>query len=171
MRKFQENGFMALLFNDFSICTEPKWVGLYMRWCDKTQILKKKIYPSEQTNLNPCQAEKIVMPRPLPIVSQSDYLIQVVNTNSHTKWCTVQIQISWLLQKPTDLDLHCLQRQCISGFSRTRIKPNAFNPWFYTYSFIFFCTGLDQMHLGLNIWWQQLWTLEMKKLCNLCINF
>ena len=32
---------------------------------------------------------------------------------------TVQIQISWLLQKPSDLDLHCLQRQGISGFSRT----------------------------------------------------
>ena len=28
---------------------------------------------------------------------------------------------SWL-QKPTDLDLHCLQRQGISGFSRTRVK-------------------------------------------------
>ena len=24
--------------------------------------------------------------------------------------------------KPTDLDLHCLQRQGISGFSRTRVK-------------------------------------------------
>ena len=34
----------------------------------------------------------------------------------------VQIQISWLLQKPTDLDLHCLQRHGISGFSRTRVK-------------------------------------------------
>ena len=34
----------------------------------------------------------------------------------------MQIQISWLLQKPTDLDLHCLQRQGISGFSRTRVK-------------------------------------------------
>ena len=31
-------------------------------------------------------------------------------------------QISWLLQKPTDLGLHCLQRQCISWFSRTRVK-------------------------------------------------
>ena len=30
--------------------------------------------------------------------------------------------MSWLLQKPTDLDLHCLQRQGISGFSRTRVK-------------------------------------------------
>ena len=62
------------------------------------------------------------MPRPLLIFSQSDYLIQVVDTNSNTEWQTVQIQISWLLQKPTDLDLHCLQRQDISGFSRTRIK-------------------------------------------------
>ena len=36
----------------------------------------------------------------------------------------MQIQISWLLQKPTDLDLHCLQRQGISRFSRTRVKRN-----------------------------------------------
>ena len=34
----------------------------------------------------------------------------------------MQIQISWLLKKPTDLDLHCLQSQSISLFSRTRIK-------------------------------------------------
>ena len=34
----------------------------------------------------------------------------------------MQIQISWLLQKPTDLDLHYLQMQGISGFSRTRVK-------------------------------------------------
>ena len=46
---------------------------------------------------------------------------QVVDINSLTEWHTVQIQISWL-QKPTDLDLHCLQRQDISGFSRTRVK-------------------------------------------------
>ena len=35
---------------------------------------------------------------------------------------TVQIQISWLLQKPTDLDLHYLQRQGISGCGRTRVN-------------------------------------------------
>ena len=34
----------------------------------------------------------------------------------------MQIQISWLLQKPTDLDLHCLQRQDIAGFSRIRVN-------------------------------------------------
>ena len=34
----------------------------------------------------------------------------------------MQIQISWLLKKPTDLDLHCLQRPNISGFRRTRVK-------------------------------------------------
>ena len=34
----------------------------------------------------------------------------------------MQIQISWLLKKPTDLDLHCLQRQGISRFSRTMVK-------------------------------------------------
>ena len=52
---------------------------------------------------------------PLLIASQSDYLIQIVDINSHTEWQTVQIQISWLL---TDLDLHCLQRQGMSGFSK-----------------------------------------------------
>ena len=62
------------------------------------------------------------MPRPLLIFILSDYLIQVVDTNSQTERQTVQIQISWLLQKPTDLDLHCLQSQGISGFSRTRVK-------------------------------------------------
>ena len=40
-----------------------------------------------------------------------------VAINSHTKWQTMQIQISWLLKKPTDLDLLCLQRQGISGLS------------------------------------------------------
>ena len=62
------------------------------------------------------------MPCPLLIFSQSDYLIQVVDINSNTEWQTEQVQISWLLKKPTDLDLHCWQRQGISGFSRLRIK-------------------------------------------------
>ena len=74
--------------------------------------------------INPCPAEYIKMPLPLLIFSQSDYLIKVVYINSNTEWQTVQVQISWLLQKPTDLDLHCLQRQAISGFSRTRVKKN-----------------------------------------------
>ena len=60
------------------------------------------------------------MPCPLLIVSQSEYLIQIVDINPHTEWETVQTQISWLLQKPTDLDLHYLQWQGIIRFSRTR---------------------------------------------------
>ena len=62
------------------------------------------------------------MPRSLLIFSQSDYLLQFVDTNSNTESQTVQIQISWLLHNPTDLDLHCLQRQGISKFSRIRVK-------------------------------------------------
>ena len=34
----------------------------------------------------------------------------------------MQIQISWLLKKPADLELYCLQRQSISGFSSTRVN-------------------------------------------------
>ena len=34
----------------------------------------------------------------------------------------MQIQISWLLQKLTDLDLHSFTKAGISGFRMTRIK-------------------------------------------------
>ena len=70
---------------------------------------------------NPCHAEWIKMPRPLLNFSQSDYLIKIFDINSYTEWQTVKIHISWLLQKPTDLDLYYLQRQSISGFSMTRV--------------------------------------------------
>ena len=47
--------------------------------------------------------------------------IRLLNTDCCYKFTTelktVEIQISWLLKKPTDLDLHCLQRQGISGFT------------------------------------------------------
>ena len=38
------------------------------------------------------------MPHPFQIFSQSDYLIQIADINSHTEWQKVQIQISWLLR-------------------------------------------------------------------------
>ena len=70
------------------------------------------------------------MPRPLLIFSQSDCLIWIVTINSNTKWQIVQIQISWLLlQKPTGLDLHCLQKPGISWFSRTRVKACSYLKW------------------------------------------
>ena len=62
------------------------------------------------------------MPQPVLIVNQSYYLIQNVDIDLHNEWQTVHIQISWLLQKPTDLDLHCLRRHDISGFSRTSVN-------------------------------------------------
>ena len=45
------------------------------------------------------------MTHPFLIFSQSDYLIQIVD-----------------MANSADLDLHSLQRQDISGFSRTRVK-------------------------------------------------
>ena len=71
--------------------------------------------------------EWIKMPHPLIIVSQSDCMIQVGGINSHTEWQTVQIQIGWLLQKPTDLDLHCLLRQGMSCSAREGLN------WFYSW--------------------------------------
>ena len=67
------------------------------------------------------------MPCTLLNLSQSEALIMIVDMNSYAECQTVQIQISWLLKKPTDLDLHCLQRQSISGFSRTRVKMMLFS--------------------------------------------
>ena len=51
----------------------------------------------------------------------------------------MQIQISWLLQKPTDLDLHCFHRQGISWFSRTRVNTN--------FTLIFFPLAVQKMGL------------------------
>ena len=50
-------------------------------------------------------------------------------------------------QKPTDLDLHCLQGQDISGFSRTRV--NISNTLFHTFFFFF---AYFFMHLFKNTW-------------------
>ena len=55
------------------------------------------------------------------------------------------------LQKPTDLELHCLQRQGISGFSRTRVNKvkqmmcyNFIYLWKMCYNFIYLWkTSLD----------------------------
>ena len=47
---------------------------------------------------------------PFLIFSESKYLILLVAINS----------LTWL-QKPTDLDLHALQRQGMYGFSKTRV--------------------------------------------------
>ena len=55
------------------------------------------------------------MPHPFLIVSQSDYLIQIVDIDLHTEWQTVQIQFSWLLQKPTDLGLHSCKVRVYPG--------------------------------------------------------
>ena len=38
----------------------------------------------------------------------------------------MQIQISWLLKKPTDLDLHCLLRQGMSCSAREGLNSNLF---------------------------------------------
>ena len=68
----------------------------------------------------------IKLPHPLLIFSQSDYLIQIADINSHTEWQTVQIHISWLLQKPNDVDLHCLQMQGISRLSKIRVNKEQY---------------------------------------------
>ena len=62
------------------------------------------------------------MPHPFQIFSQSKSLIQIVDINSHSERQTVQIQISWLLQKPADLDLHCLQNRVYSGSAGQGLK-------------------------------------------------
>ena len=54
------------------------------------------------------------MPHLLLVFIQSDCLIWIVAINSNN---ADPAQL-----KPTDLDLHCLQWQDISGFSMTRVK-------------------------------------------------
>ena len=72
------------------------------------------------------------MPRRLLIFRQSGYLTHIVAINLHTWWQTVQIQISWHLQKLTDLDIHCLQNRVYLG-SAGQGLTSARSPWYYTF--------------------------------------
>ena len=45
-------------------------------------------------------------------------------------------------QKLADLDLHCLQKQDISGFSRTRVNRNEILYWFFV---------KHKLQIGLNL--------------------
>ena len=80
-------------------------------------------------------------------VSQLDFLIQDADTNLHTELKTEQVQISRLFQRLTDLDLHCLQRQGILGFRRTRFK--VFWPQNNKTSFVSFDTK-NKLNYGRN---------------------
>ena len=63
-----------------------------------SQVIAYFTIPLKGSDVNPCHAELIKMPRPLQIFSQSNYLIQNVDNNSYTELQTVQVQISWLLR-------------------------------------------------------------------------
>ena len=95
------------------------------------------------------------MPHPLPILSQSDFLTQVVDTNSNTEWHTVQIQISWLLQKSTDLDLHCLLRQVMPCSAREGLTTFRSFPCMGSVGVAEWITGL-----GIESCWRQNSALE-----------
>ena len=58
------------------------------------------------------------MPHPLLSVSQSDYLIQVFDTNLHSANPD---------QLASDLDLYCFQRQDMSGTRRTSVNKSSGN--------------------------------------------
>ena len=68
------------------------WWLLWKRWnpwTEPVRVCKCRLVPLIFTKLiyiNPCHAEKIKMPCPLLIFSQSDYLIQVLDANVHTEW-------------------------------------------------------------------------------------
>ena len=73
-----------------------------------------------------------------------------IDTNSYTEWQTVQIQISWFPKMLTDLDLHCLQRQGLSGFNRTRVKlSGASLMMFRLYQLYLFLSGGGGIPLNL----------------------
>ena len=59
-----------------------------------------------------------LMLRPLLIFSQSDYFIQEMANSADPDQ----------LKKPTDLEPHCLQKQGISGLSRTMFNDTKFSP-------------------------------------------
>ena len=69
------------------------------------------------------------MPSHFQILSQSDYLIQIVDINSHTEWQIVQIQISWLLKIYTV----CKGRTYLGSAG---LGLTVFCPWLMSYTTI-----------------------------------
>ena len=100
------------------------------------------------------------MPRPLLIFSQSDYLIQIIDTNSNTEWQTVQIQ------KPTDLDLHCLQRQGIFGSAGLGLKY--MQPIFLVFMIFH---DISVWHPAKEIHWYDTFDLLMERSCFVCFRY
>ena len=70
----------------------------------------------------------------------------------------MQIQISWLLQKPTDLDLHCLLKQVMSCSAREGLeisyKDSSNNPDDYNKvsQYIFSRTNKETIHLVISFY-------------------
>ena len=66
------------------------------KWLNFHSVKQKK--EISKHFFNPHHAEKIKMPRPFLIFSQSDYLIQTVDINSNTEWQMEQIrsQLIWI---------------------------------------------------------------------------
>ena len=54
--------------------------------------------------------------------SQAEHEESLINSGPDCTDAQADLGLNCLIQKPTDLDLHCLQRQGISGFSRTRVN-------------------------------------------------
>ena len=108
------------------------------------------------------------MPHPVQIVSQSDSLIQIIDINSHTDWQTAQIQISWLRQKPIDLDLNCLLKQGMSclareGFSGTRCwnTRTTAASWGWTFRYV----RLSKNQIDQNLHWVHFGQPKMQSYC------
>ena len=67
--------------------------NIYTSWLEKQTLWPRAMNSPPMTTLTLDMLIK--MPRPLLIASQSEVLIQIVDTNSHTEWQTVEFQISW----------------------------------------------------------------------------
>ena len=69
-------------------------------------------------NLTLILLNKLCLPHPFLTVNQSDNSMLLSNYK-FTNWIENSVDPD---QMPSDLDLHCFQRQCLSWFSRTRVN-------------------------------------------------
>ena len=112
-----------------NLCSQHN-VSMIIKGPDQTVWMHMLVRPFE--NMFPLPLSCLLL-----IFSQSDCLVRIVPINSHTSWQTVQIQISWLLQKPTDLDLHCCKGRVYPGSALTRINTRPFLMCF-SHQWVFF---------------------------------
>ena len=99
--RFRSAGFWrSQLFRIHTGCCAALNSSLWIKLCNRIALISE---------INPCHAEYFHVLHSSSILILLTYSIPIVSLYFQSEWKTRWIPISWLHQKPADLDLQCFQ--------------------------------------------------------------